>query len=328
MPPRLPVPPRLIGQTVTPATRTFTTTIRVPQASVPVTPETLAAEHRRKHDSYAIAKAKARKAANLARRQVLITERAGSLGDPVRGVETAFLRSFDTAKPLAPGEQVLATKLRTKQDPAEDSGRRNFFLNSTELGAEVERSAALSTPAPIAASDLLNDADFSGLSPKDRAKQMEEQQKTAEEAMQRITGLALGNSEDRMRVNTQRCIATFGRHKTDTHLTSVAHPSTPIASQAENVTAEEAVIPRIGPDTGSSEVQIAILTAKIRTLAGFLETRGTTDKVNKRNLRLLVHRRQKLLRYLQKKDRGGSRWQYVTQMLGLTDGTWQGEISL
>jgi len=86
--------------------------------------------------------------------------------------------------------------------------------------------------------------------------------------------------------------------------------------------------PRAGPDTGSSEVQIAVLTAKIRTLADFLETRGKTDKVNKRNLRLLVHRRQKLLLYLRRKERGGPRWQNIIDTLGLTEGTWRGEISL
>jgi len=84
----------------------------------------------------------------------------------------------------------------------------------------------------------------------------------------------------------------------------------------------------VGPDTGSSEVQIAILTAKIRTLADFLETRGRGDKVNKRNLRLLVHRRQKLLAYLERKERGGGRFKHVVETLGLTEGTWRGEISL
>jgi ribosomal protein S15 len=85
---------------------------------------------------------------------------------------------------------------------------------------------------------------------------------------------------------------------------------------------------RKGPDTGSSEVQIAILTAKIRHLANHLERVGNSDKINKRNLRLLVHRRQKLLQYLRKKERAGPRWQRCIDMLGLTEGTWRGEITL
>jgi ribosomal protein S15 len=85
---------------------------------------------------------------------------------------------------------------------------------------------------------------------------------------------------------------------------------------------------RKGPDTGSSEVQIAILTAKIRNLANHLERVGNSDKINKRNLRLLVHRRQKLLQYLRRRERAGPRWQRCIDMLGLTEGTWRGEITL
>lgn len=135
-----------------------------------------------------------------------------------------------------------------------------------------------------------------------------------------------------MRVNITRCVNTFGRHNTDRIFPPKApglpnigsmdpHPIRPETNIAETKK-------RIGPDTGSSEVQIAILTAKIKTLGDFLETRGKGDKHNKRNLRLLVHRRQKLLAYLRKKERGGPRWQHCIEMLGLTEGTWRGEISL
>lgn len=86
---------------------------------------------------------------------------------------------------------------------------------------------------------------------------------------------------------------------------------------------------RAGPDTGSSEVQIGILTARINTLADQLESpRGRNDKVNKRNLRLLVHKRQKLLQYLRRSDRGGERWQRCVGMLGLGEAAWIGEISM
>ena len=85
---------------------------------------------------------------------------------------------------------------------------------------------------------------------------------------------------------------------------------------------------RAGPDTGSPEVQIAILTTKIRVLAEHLGGLGRKDKVNKRNLQLLVHKRQKLLRYLRRKERGGERWENVIKELGLEDASWKGEISL
>ena len=147
-----------------------------------------------------------------------------------------------------------------------------------------------------------------------------QEQETASEALRRIASLSLGSSKDRLRVNTKRCIETFGRHNTD----SVLDPKPPGARPGPVAELKE----RAGPDTGSSEVQVAILTAKIRTLADYCETRGRSDKVNKRNLRLLVHKRQKHLQYLRRKERGGPRWQNLIESLGLTEGTWKGEISL
>ena len=86
--------------------------------------------------------------------------------------------------------------------------------------------------------------------------------------------------------------------------------------------------PRVGPDTGSSEVQIGILTAKIRVLADRYEGENRNDKINKRNLRLLLHRRQKLLKYMEKKERGSERWQNMIATLGITPACWKGEIAV
>lgn len=147
----------------------------------------------------------------------------------------------------------------------------------------------------------------------------------AEAAVARIVRLSNGNSKDRTRANVQRCIETFGRHHTDDVLAPKA-PSNVARDPSLPGPADKT--PRAGPDTGSPEVQIAILTTKIRVLANHLDGPGKQDKVNKRNLRLLVHRRQKLLTYLRRKERGGERWQNLVETLGLTDGTWKGEISL
>jgi ribosomal protein S15 len=140
----------------------------------------------------------------------------------------------------------------------------------------------------------------------------------AERAVQRILNLANGNARDKLRVNVDRCVEKFGRHNTD--------PQLPARPNNRNAAHEEKM--RGGPDTGSAEVQIGILTVKIRALADALSHKSTKDKHNKRNLRLLVHRRQKLLKYLKRKERGGPRWQHCIQTLGLTPGTWEGEISL
>lgn len=142
-------------------------------------------------------------------------------------------------------------------------------------------------------------------------------------AVSRIVSLASGSSKDRTRLNIQRCIDTFGRHNTDDDL-----PPRPATNPAFAPKEPLEKTPRAGPDTGSPEVQVAILTSKIRKLANHLETDGRQDKVNKRNLRLLVHRRQKMLKYLRHKERGGPRWQNLVETLGIADAAWKGEISL
>lgn len=155
----------------------------------------------------------------------------------------------------------------------------------------------------------------------------EERDKRAVQAMDRIASLANGSSKDRTRLNVQKCIETFGRHNTDNALP----PPNPLGESVRRAAEKNPQLEktrRVGPDTGSSEVQVAILTVKINVLANFLETRGKTDKVNKRNLRLLVHRRQKLLTYLRRKERGGPRWQNLIEQLGLTPSTYEGEISM
>ncbi|OQO09981.1 hypothetical protein B0A48_04336 [Cryoendolithus antarcticus] len=282
-----------------------------------------AAQRRKHRDPYAIAQAKAKKAANLSRQAVLKQERAGSLGDPIRGVETPFLRSFDTAA-LPADPAASSTPGRNDAAASETPAQPlNFYLDSRELDKGVKHSSWLLSPMESeskAVESTFEDYDTGRSLKEDEAKRTQEEQATAAEALQRIASLEIGSSKDRLRVNKQRCIETFGRHSTD----SILPPKPPGAHPAPPMEKKE----RAGPDTGSSEVQVAILTAKIRTLAEFVATRGRTDRVNQRNLRLLVHRRQKLLQYVRRKERGGPRWQNLIETLGLTEGTWRGEITL
>lgn len=138
-------------------------------------------------------------------------------------------------------------------------------------------------------------------------------------AIQRIVSLSLGSNADKQRVNTIRCINTFGRHVTDNILRRDPNAPDPALSNKT---------PRCGPDTGSSEVQAAILTVKIRNLAKMLKDHGNKDKHNKRNLRLLVHRRQKLLKYLKRKEKGGVRYRNIMGALGLDEPAVQKELSI
>ncbi|KAI7312151.1 hypothetical protein KC315_g12096 [Hortaea werneckii] len=287
-------------------------------------------QRRRRHDPYALAQAKARKAANLSRQEVLKKERAAALGDPVNGVETPFVRSFDTALPPEPAAPNQRTQTRVATSPSDDAPgpqserdeHLNFYLSKQELDQGIEHSRWLSTPPASAFQDVAGVTTSDLLTPEEKQAQLAQQQTTANEALRRIASLSLGSSKDRLRVNIQRIIDTFGRHNTDSTL-----PPRP-KDQDRTPSSPDQANQRVGLDTGSSEVQIAILTAKIRTLSSFLSDRGRMDKVNKRNLRLLVHRRQKLLRYLERKERGGPRFQNVVDVLGLTEGMWRGEISL
>jgi len=73
------------------------------------------------------------------------------------------------------------------------------------------------------------------------------------------------------------------------------------------------------------------LTVKIRALAKALhrdDGHNTKDKHNKRNLRLMVHRRQKLLKYLKRKEKGGVRYRNVLEALGLDDDAVEKELFL
>lgn len=67
-------------------------------------------------------------------------------------------------------------------------------------------------------------------------------------------------------------------------------------------------------DTGSPEVQVALLTARIQSLTGHLQ-KHRKDHASRRGLLKLVGRRSHLLRYLAGKDE--SRYQALIKSLGL-----------
>jgi small subunit ribosomal protein S15 len=69
-----------------------------------------------------------------------------------------------------------------------------------------------------------------------------------------------------------------------------------------------------GTDTGSPEVQVAMLTARIKQIAGHLES-NKHDHHSRRGLLSMVSRRNRLLRYLQRSDR--ERYLKLIKSLGL-----------
>ena len=67
-------------------------------------------------------------------------------------------------------------------------------------------------------------------------------------------------------------------------------------------------------DTGSPEVQIAILTSKIKNLTEHLKV-NPKDFHSRRGLQMMVGRRRNLLNYLQKKDI--NRYRAIIEKLGI-----------
>lgn len=331
MPPRIPVASCLRAST---APSTFSLPLRPFSTAQPLQKKLTSLERKQRfeHDPYVAAQKARKKAANLSRRAELEQARVDSLGNPVRGVLTPFVQSFDTGRPTG-------TAATTPAD-----AQLNYRFDPAAIESQLVQSQRLAVPlSELAVEDKADEHRWSSDMTHNRvtriqksadeiAAQNTKDHARAAEAIARITALENGSSKDRMRVNITRCVETFGRHNTDKvlpprapHLDRINSDERPAKRPKTN---QEAAKKRIGPDTGSSEVQIAILTAKIKTLADFLSTRGKGDKHNKRNLRLLVHRRQKLLQYLRRRERGGPRWQHCIETLGLTEGTWKGEISL
>lgn len=232
--------------------------------------------------------------------------RAQSRVDPIKGADTPFTLSILSPPPAPPSlnreKAILASGQELPVDIADawKGARKNFFLKTDDIESFISRSQVLSAPRHDPMADPSIEAE---------ARQKHE---NAVAAIKRITALGNASSADLTRLGKQTVIDTFGRHVTDHQLKPDPQHEQRFKNMLENKT------PRIGPDTGSSEVQAAILTIKIRKLAKHVEE-NKKDKHNKRNLRLLCHRRQKLLRYLRKSDKGGARYRNVMAAIGLDD---------
>ena len=280
-------------------------------------------------DAYALRQVQARKEANLSRQAVLKEGRVKDLGDPIRGIPTPFVNSFDTEIPQEVKQDSSEVSLEAvKANPDEPPPSPAYGLKEShldhgikheELAKSLEVSRYLTEPL-LPPSSTITDPDQEA-----RAfETWEKRDATATEAVQRIVSLTNASSKQRTKKNIERIIDTFGRHNTDQTL----KPKAPAVIKDNPRVPPPVPTPRAGPDTGSSEVQIGILTAKIRVLVDRYEGPNRNDKVNKRNLRLLLHRRQKLLAYMERKERGSERWQRMISTLGLTPACWKGEIAV
>ncbi|KAI1161262.1 hypothetical protein F5B18DRAFT_629100 [Nemania serpens] len=316
MPPRIPGVQRLNTSTLClrPAAKSS------PPSLLPITQTASVSQKAKrqlaKREPYRWAQMQQRKNAHLERRAEIDAVRREQRGDPIRGLTTPFVESFDSA-----GQAPFSTpRVDEEGKPIEEAHPLptsphvlNNLLSKGELDAAIENAYALTKPM---------ESEYTRQNPEEleqRQQEHERQHATAVEALQRIVDLEKGSSKDRRHANIRRIIETFGRHETDLTL-----PPKPLSRGQPK---EERPV-RGGPDTGSSEVQIGILTAKIRALADELERgRGYRDKVGHRDLRLMVHKRQKLMAYMERKERGSARWQHMVEKLGLSEATYKGQIS-
>ncbi|KAM0345916.1 hypothetical protein ACHAPU_005967 [Fusarium lateritium] len=317
MPPRIPTLPRLgslnlcLRPAAKPATPNFLPIVQTANLSQ------REKKRKAKQDPYRWAQAQQRKAANVQRREELSLERDEAWGDPIKGQTTPFVESLESA-----GQDAA---LRAPADTTSSEGAsqelptspelRNYFLTNSELEEAVKHAYTLTKPLIGVVESQMEPG-----SGEDKLKEHEQRHEKAMEALRRITALNNSSARDRFHANVRRIVDEFGRHNTDEILKpkpKSIHPNTvPMPG-------------RSGPDTGSSEVQIAILTTKIHNLSQALQiNRGYKDKHNKRNLRLLLHRRQKLMKYMDRKERGSERWTHMVEKLGLTPATWKDQISL
>ncbi|KAG0266769.1 hypothetical protein DFQ27_009438 [Actinomortierella ambigua] len=91
----------------------------------------------------------------------------------------------------------------------------------------------------------------------------------------------------------------------------------------ENVRRARLAFQRVEGDTGSPEVQAAVMTVRIHNLHDHV-TRNRKDKHNYRRLRVLIHQRQSILKYLKKTD--PDRYHICLDRLGLEPRAIEDEI--
>jgi ribosomal protein S15 len=257
-------------------------------------------------------------------------------GNPVLGVDspTPYVESFDSAGQAALSKAKVdedGNIIGEQHDLPTSPHILNHMLTQEELDEHLIYAKALTKPLKRSSRVDMNKSSEWGdatssekqqreheKSEREREQQHEWGHKRASEALRRIMDLNNAGGKLRRHANVRRCVEEFGRHNTDKTL-----KPTPKSRDVPTY----GMPARCGPDTGSSEVQIAILTAKIRSLTlAFDKPKGKKDKANKRNLRLLVHRRQKLLKYMKRKEGDSDRWNNMIKKLGITPACWEGEI--
>ncbi|KAJ9110083.1 hypothetical protein QFC19_001754 [Naganishia cerealis] len=158
----------------------------------------------------------------------------------------------------------------------------------------------------------------SATSPEELARRAAEEtpaQVKASEQLMRILDLRNANSRGIRTVNVRRIVEVFGGS---------------VDASAPTSTSSATAIERL--DTGSSQVQAAILTHRIRMLADHIAA-NPRDVHNRKNLRALVHQRAKILRYYKKRvarktGEGLGVYEELLDKIGVDGRAVEGEITV
>jgi small subunit ribosomal protein S15 len=145
-------------------------------------------------------------------------------------------------------------------------------------------------------------------SPTDLARRVSEEtpaQVSASEQLMRVLDLRNADSRGIRTTNIRRIVQVFGGP------TSTSEPTS------------EPTTERL--DTGSPAVQAAIMTHRIRLLASHI-AQNPRDVHNRKNLRELVHRRAKVLRYLKRRAGDGEGYEALLDKIGVDRRAVEGEV--
>lgn len=258
-----------------------------------------------------------RKKRNVERQRVLSEERSPSNFDAVKGIETDFTRAL-----LTPARVLAAARSSSSTGTDTTGGSVSVADASLDFNAEevyrvqtsVEDALQARLKAATRSSDATSSTSASARSPPPAASRG-----GVRTEGEQLTGLArdlsaLEISEAGKRVASCRIVSLLNANSR--------------TLQAYNTAFALREFARSAGDTGSSEVQAAVLTTRILALGAHFASQGTArkDKHSWRGYRMLVHKRQKLLKYL--RTESTDRYFDCIGRLGLSDAAVMREISM
>ncbi|KAG0246038.1 hypothetical protein BGX31_004917 [Mortierella sp. GBA43] len=240
---------------------------------------------------------------NLQTREQKRLEYENSTPDYVIGKETEFTRSL--LKPQSMFQAPLASIKPANSDSSTSDSDSRSLLPSSIFSSSSRAPLVVSTSNPSGYQHFLNEQEADLIFEKVPQIQVQEMmlrstlvneklqapiEKQKAELVRRITALENGNAKQITLENVRRAREAFQREE---------------------------------GDTGSSEVQAAVMTVRIQNLYQHIQN-NKKDKHNYRRLRILVHKRQKILKYLKRED--PERYHVCLDRLGLEPRAIEDEI--